>query len=172
MCRENDIIKRACQYLFYLTVAVTKQICYFPYMIRKKKNVFKEFPYFLTILALILVSSNSYGLEISNFRHWTAPDHTRIVLDVDDVPDYTIKEYENLLTLTLKDSSLDKTIRPSLLINQPGIKKIIFHQTKEGNVKIEFILDWHQKVEVFKLKKFQDKPDLIVVDIILEEVRP
>jgi N-acetylmuramoyl-L-alanine amidase len=141
-------------------------------MIRKKKIIFKEFSYFLTILAFILISSNCYGLEISNFRHWTAPDHTRIVLDVDDVPDYTIKEYENLLTLTLKDSSLDKTIRPSLVINQPGIKKIFFHQTKDGNVKIEFILDKHQKVEVFKLKKFQDKPDRIVVDIILEEVHP
>jgi N-acetylmuramoyl-L-alanine amidase len=139
-------------------------------MIHRKKNTFTEFSYFLIILAFILASSNCYGLEISNFRHWTAPDHTRIVLDVDDVPDYTVKENGNLLTLTLKESSLDKTIRPSLVLNQPGIKKIVFHQSREGNVRIEFILDRHQKVEVFKLKKFQDKPDRIVVDIILEEV--
>jgi len=30
-------------------------------------------------------------------------------------------------------------------------------------------LDKHQKIEVFKLKKFQDKPDRVVVDIILEQ---
>ena len=138
-------------------------------MTHRKKNILKELSYFLTILAFILASSNCYGVEISNFRHWTAPDHTRIVLDIDDVPDYSVKENEDVLTLILKESSLHKTIPPSSIINKPGIKKIIFHRTKDDNVKIEFILDKHQKVEVFKLKKFQDKPNRIVVDIILEQ---
>jgi len=140
-------------------------------MILRKDIILKKFSCLLIIFALILLSSECFGAEIMNFRHWTAPDHTRIVLDVDEAPDYAVKENDNLLILTVKESSFRKSIPPSSVINKPGIKKINFHRTKEGNVRIEFLLDQHQKVDVFKLKKFQDKPDRIVVDIVLEEVR-
>ena len=51
-----------------------------------------------------------------------------------------------------------------IIINKPGIKEV-FHHLDEDTVKIEFILDKYQKIEVFKLKKFQDKPNRVVVDI-------
>jgi N-acetylmuramoyl-L-alanine amidase len=118
-----------------------------------------------------LFSTNCYGsLEILNVRHWTAPDHTRIVLDVDGEPDYDINESENLLILNFKESSFHKSIPAQIIINRPGIKKMVFHHVDEDKVKIEFILDKYQKVEVFKLKKFQDKPNRIVVDILLEQI--
>jgi N-acetylmuramoyl-L-alanine amidase len=140
-------------------------------MTSKRKNYFKEFFRFLTIIVVVLFTSDCYGaLEILNFRHWTAPDHTRIVLDVDGVPIYKVLESENLLILSFKQSSFSKTIPPSITLNKPGIKKIVFHQTDQDNIKIEFFLDKYQKVEVFKLKKFQDRPDRIVIDISLEEV--
>jgi N-acetylmuramoyl-L-alanine amidase len=139
----------------------------------KENNVFKEFTYFLTIIIVIvvLIATNCYAsIEILNVRHWAAPDHTRIVLDVDDVPAYEVKENENLLILNFKESSFHKSIPAKIIINQPGIKKIVFHRADKDMVEIEFFLDKHQKVEVFKLKKFQDKPDRVVVDIILEQV--
>jgi N-acetylmuramoyl-L-alanine amidase len=171
MFRENDINERACQHLFYLLVAVPEQICYFSPMMCKGKNIFKKITYFLTILIVIFGSTNCYGsTEILNVRHWTAPDHTRIVLDVDDEPDYEVKESENLLILNFKEASFHKSIPAEIIINKHGIKKMFFHHIDEDTVEIEFVLDKHQKVEVFKLKKFQDKPERIVVDIILEQV--
>jgi Localisation of periplasmic protein complexes. len=140
-------------------------------MMCNESNIFKKYIYFLIILIVSLISTNCYAsIEILNVRHWAAPDHTRIVLDVDDVPAYEVKESENLLVLNFKESSIHKSIPAKIIINQPGIKKIVFHHTAEGMVEIEFFLDKHQKVEVFKLKKFQDKPDRVVVDIILEEL--
>jgi len=137
----------------------------------KENNIFKEFIYFLTIFIVVLLSNNCYGaVEILNVRHWTAPDHTRIVLDVDDVPDYEVKESENLLILNFNEASFSKLIPAKIIINKPGIKKMVFHHIDEDTVKIEFILDKYQKIEVFKLKKFQDKPNRVVVDIILEQV--
>ena len=140
-------------------------------MICKGKNIFKKITYFLTILIVIFGSTNCYGsTEILNVRHWTAPDHTRIVLDVDGDSVYEVKENENLLILDFKEASFHKSIPAKIIINQPGIKKMFFHRVGEDTIKIEFVLDKHQKVEVFKLKKFQDKPERIVVDIILEQV--
>ena len=140
-------------------------------MMCKERNILKEFTYFLTILIVSLISTNSYGsVEILNVRHWTAPDHTRIVLDVDNEPDYEIKESENLLILNFKEASFSKSIPAKIIINKPGIKKMVFHHIDEDTVKIEFVLDKYQKIEVFKLKKFQDKPNRVVVDIFLEQV--
>jgi N-acetylmuramoyl-L-alanine amidase len=137
----------------------------------KRKNLLQEITYFLTILIVILISTNSYGsVEILNVRHWTAPDHTRIVLDVDNEPDYEVKESENLLILNFKEASFSKSISAGIIINKPGIKKIVFHHIDEDTVKIEFVLDKYKKIEVFKLKKFQDKPNRVVVDIFLEQV--
>ena len=85
-------------------------------------------------------------------------------------PDYEVKESENLLILNFKEASFHKSIPAEIIINKHGIKKMFFHHIDEDTVEIEFVLDKHQKVEVFKLKKFQDKPERIVVDIILEQV--
>jgi len=140
-------------------------------MMCKRKNLLQEITYFLTILIVSLISTNSYGaVEILNVRHWTAPDHTRIVLDVDGEPGYEFKESENILILNFKEASFSKSIPAKIIINKPGIKKMVFYQIDEDTVKIEFVLDKYQKIEVFKLKKFQDKPDRVVVDIFLEQV--
>ena len=76
-------------------------------MMCKENNIFKKFSYFLTIFIVVLFSTNCYGaVEILNVRHWTAPDHTRIVLDVDGEPDYEVKESENLLILNFNETIL------------------------------------------------------------------
>lgn len=137
-----------------------------------KENIFfKKFYCFLTIFILFLFSTNCYGaVEILNVRHWTAPDHTRIVLDVDDEPDYEVKENEKLLILNFNEATVSELIPDKITINKPGIKKMFFYRLDEDTVKIKFILDKYQKIEVFKLKKFQDKPNRVVVDIFLEQV--
>lgn len=142
-------------------------------MTHQPKNVFEKYSFLLTAFLVLIMASDCYGaLEILNYRYWTAPDHTRIVLDVDSEPLYKVKENEKLLILSFREASLNKTIPPSITLNKPGIKKMIFRQDNKSNIKIEFVLDEYEKVNVFKLKKFQGKPDRIVVDIILEESRP
>ena len=106
--------------------------------------------------------------ELSNVRYWAAPDHTRIVFDLDAEPVFEVKENEKNLVLKFSGATYNKSIPAELILNKPGIKKINFHKTKNHTVKIEFILDKHLKTDVFKLKKFQDKPQRVVIDIVLE----
>ena len=147
-----------------------KEICYFSDMMCKAIDILKEITCVLILLVVVLISNKCYGsTEILNVRHWAAPDHTRIVLDVDGAPDYEVKEGENLLILSFKESSLSKSIPDKIIINKPGIKTISFYSVDENMILVKLILDQHRKAEVFKLKKFQDKPDRVVVDIILEQ---
>lgn len=139
-------------------------------MMFKENTIFKKSVCLLTILIAFLISPFCFAAtEILNIRHWAAPDHTRIVLDVNDTPNYDVKEKENLLILTFKEAFIHKSVPAKIVINKPGIKKVFLRQT-DDMVEIEFLLDEHQKVEIFKLKKFQDKPDRVVVDIILEQI--
>ncbi len=141
-------------------------------MTHQPKNVFKKFSFLLTAFLVLIMASECYGaLEILNYRYWTAPDHTRIVLDVNDKPDYTIRESENKFVLNLQQATVSKNIKSSIMLNQPGIKKINFHHINKKDIRIEFFLDRHRKIKVFKLKKFQDRPDRIVIDIMLEEFK-
>lgn len=125
----------------------------------------------LIILVVIFLSAIYCGAaEITNVRYWAAPDHTRVVIDVGDDPSFEIQEDKNLLVLSFKDGSYDEDLPEEILVNKPGIKKVVFHPVSEGSVKVELVLDKYSKTQVFKLKKFQDKPDRVVVDIFLQEV--
>lgn len=118
---------------------------------------------------LILTAHGHTATEVLNVRHWSAPDHTRIVFDVDGEPDYTIRESANGLILKLAESAINEKIERHMILNKPGIKGVSLSQDEKRNVSIEVVLTRHQKVNVFKLKKFQERPDRIVIDIFLED---
>jgi N-acetylmuramoyl-L-alanine amidase len=127
--------------------------------------------YALIILVVILVSANfSSATEILNVRYWAAPDHTRVVIDVGSEASFEIQEGESFLILNFKEGVSGPALPAEILINKPGVKKAIIHPMSEGSVKVELILDKYLKTQVFKLKKFQDKPDRVVVDIFLQQV--
>ncbi|HOW57600.1 MAG TPA: N-acetylmuramoyl-L-alanine amidase [Smithellaceae bacterium] len=123
----------------------------------------------LFALVFFLFTGTAGAVEITNVRHWAAPDHTRVVIDVGSEPSYEVEEGVNTLTLRFKESRLKKDIPGEFTINKPGIKKVVIIPAANDALKIEFLLDKYQKTSVFKLKKFQDKPDRVVVDIILEQ---
>lgn len=142
-------------------------------MMHEEKYFFKKNTCFLTILIIALLSCNCFAsTQILNIRDWAAPDHTRIVLDVDSEPSYDVHESQNIIVIYFKNTSLNKLIPKEIILNKPGIKKIIFYEIDKEDVKIEFILDKYQKAEVFKLKKFQDRSDRVVVDIMLMTQAP
>ncbi|MEN6332039.1 MAG: N-acetylmuramoyl-L-alanine amidase [Smithella sp.] len=125
--------------------------------------------YALIILIVFWAFADISGAaEISNVRYWAAPDHTRVVIDVSGESSFKIQEDKSFLVLNFKEGSLGPELPAEILINKPGIKKVTICSISEGSVEVKLILDKYLKTEVFKLKKFQDKPDRIVVDIFLQ----
>jgi N-acetylmuramoyl-L-alanine amidase len=126
--------------------------------------------YSLAILFIALWPSHGFAVtEISNIRHWTAPDQTRIVFDLSAEPDYQFKIKGNTITLFFSDALFHPSLKGGEKIRKPGVSKIIFTTEENNKCKIEIVLKNHLTAEVFKLKKFMDKPDRVVVDVILEE---
>jgi N-acetylmuramoyl-L-alanine amidase len=126
--------------------------------------------YCLAIFVITLLSSESIAAtEILKVRNWAAPDHTRIVIDVESEPAVEVREEGKLLTLNFKDAVLRPSLPAEIAINKPGIKKVVIHPADQGSIKIDLVLDEYLKTQVFQLKKFQDKPYRVVVDIFIEQ---
>lgn len=121
------------------------------------------------ILLIDLLPALAFAVtEISNVRHWSAPDQTRIVFDLSAEPDYQFKIINNIVILEFSNASFSSSLPGEKNISKPGVSKIIFTKAKNNKCKIEIVLNDYLTVEVFKLKKFMDKPDRVVVDVILE----
>ena len=146
------------------------EICYFLAMRLVNKNLIDKLIYFLAILAAALWSSQGFATtEISNVRYWAAPDHTRVVFDLSNQTDYQFNVRDNILTLEFSDALLTNSLPSGMIVDKPGIDKIIFTTVADNQCKIEIVLNRYLKAEVFKLKKFMDKPDRVVVDIIVQQ---
>ncbi len=107
--------------------------------------------------------------NVLNIRHWAAPDHTRIVIDMSGDVAYTVEETEKKLIVHLKEALVREDFPHELILNKPGIDRIVISSHPEG-ISIELSIGENVITKVFKQKKFQDKPDRIVIDIEFPDV--
>ncbi|MRR16437.1 MAG: LysM peptidoglycan-binding domain-containing protein [Deltaproteobacteria bacterium] len=150
-------------------LAVDPEICYFSAMSRAVQRGKTCIVYGLAIFILVAWSAHGYAAtEISKVRHWAAPDHTRVVFDLSAEPDYQFYLRDNVLTLEFRGASLHPSLSGEKMVGKPGISKIIFSTADNHTCKIEIVLTEYLTTEVFKLRQILDKPDRIVVDIIVE----
>ena len=128
------------------------------------------FVFSLAIFLAALWPASGFALtEISNVRHWTAPDQTRIVFDLSAPPVYRYDIQKNMVTLEFSDAFFSPSLPSEKIIKKPGVGKIVFIRREDQQCTIEIHLNDHSGAEVFQLKKFMEKPDRVVVDVLLAE---
>ncbi len=108
--------------------------------------------------------------EILNIRHWAAPDHTRVVIDVSDDVSYSVHKAEGRLLIDLKETGVGEYFPHELLLSRPGISTIMITPQPDGIIRVELSLGEKVETKVFKQKRFQDKPDRVVIDIEFPEL--
>ncbi|MDP1990198.1 MAG: N-acetylmuramoyl-L-alanine amidase, partial [Syntrophales bacterium] len=108
--------------------------------------------------------------QITNIRHWVAPDHTRVVIDTVDDALFSVEKGERKIIVDLEDTSFPDHIPQPILISKPGLEGVAIAARAPSGVRVELTLPAQVQTTVFKLKPFQDKPHRIVIDIVLPEV--
>jgi N-acetylmuramoyl-L-alanine amidase len=103
--------------------------------------------------------------KILGVRNWVAPDHVRFVIDIDKEANFRVEKKEKEVVVVLEKAVLPKELAGLKLMEKPGLKSFRLLVSSGGKVRIELKLSDNLPVNVFKLKKFRDKPDRIVVDI-------
>ncbi len=124
----------------------------------------------LSLLGILIVSSQhtlASAALITDVRFWSAPDHTRVVLDLTEPIQYESSSQVNpaQLHLEMKETIL-LTRKRELGVNDSFLSKISL--TPLGEKKVQLIL--HQKrplqASILTLKPYQDKPHRLVIDLI------
>jgi N-acetylmuramoyl-L-alanine amidase len=131
---------------------------------------------FIKILPAILLltgflSTPAFGLiYVSSIRHWAAPEYTRVVIDTSDEATYTVSKEGRRIALTVKQADVAEDVPLQSFLNKAGIEKIDVATLPDESVRIELTLTQDVEAKVFKLKKFLDKPNRIVIDLQFPEV--
>lgn len=123
---------------------------------------------FLIFSSLILNFGFAYSSTITDIRFWSAPDHTRIVLDITKPIKFeTISQEDKLqLHLLLKDADISTTKR-EIVINDPFISKIsIIEIKREKDIKLVIQQKRQLQANIFLLKPYLQKPHRLVIDLV------
>lgn len=124
---------------------------------------------FLSFLGMVVFSQpmTLSAAKITDVRFWSAPDHTRVVLDLTDSIQYESSSEENppQFHLELKGSSLH-TQKREMKVNDPHLIKISLTDLGNDTVKLVLCQKKPLNVTVFSLKPYQDKPHRLVIDLV------
>jgi len=101
-----------------------------------------------------------------DIRQWSAPDHTRVVIDLDGPPIYEVPPPVNplILRMNLQRVSLPKG-KQEIFVNDQVIRKVRVQPVEKGGVEVTLLLIKPARWDVFVLKPFDDKPHRLVIDV-------
>ncbi|HPQ45066.1 MAG TPA: LysM peptidoglycan-binding domain-containing protein [Syntrophales bacterium] len=110
------------------------------------------------------------SVDILNLRHWTAPDHTRVVLDVGDETSFEVERGDDRIWVYLKDAVLPAELPHTYTLDKAAVKEIFLGSLTDGGSKVELRVANNVGLNVFKLGKILEKPHRIVIDVMLPEM--
>jgi N-acetylmuramoyl-L-alanine amidase len=133
------------------------------------KNTFLK-TIFLSLIGISIILSPSisiFAAMITDLRIWSAPDHTRVVLDLTKPIQYESSFQEKHLQLHLELKGTCFTTRKREVdVNDPFLTKISLIDL--GRDKVKLVL--HQKktlnANIYPLKPYLDKPHRLVIDLV------
>lgn len=133
------------------------------------KNRYSKTILIPTFLSLILFLQPLPVLAtlITDVRFWSAPDHTRIVLDLTGAVQYKGFSQENppLFKIELEGVSL-QTQKREIDVKDPFLLKIVIRELEKSKVQLILYQKKSLSPNVFLLKPYQDKNYRLVIDLI------
>ncbi|OIQ01497.1 MAG: N-acetylmuramoyl-L-alanine amidase [Zetaproteobacteria bacterium CG06_land_8_20_14_3_00_59_53] len=128
---------------------------------------------FLIVLCLFAGSlSEAYAAapQIREARFWTAPDHTRAVLDLSAAVEYRAYSLHSpeRVVVDIKGAELRTTL-DNFEKNDPVLIDVRYGKPKPGTLRL--VMDMREKVQIrtFLLKPMQGKPYRLVIDLLRAE---
>jgi N-acetylmuramoyl-L-alanine amidase len=137
-------------------------------LLKRMRAVLQSNPcIFLVGVLLVLLPLSAHAALITDVRFWSAPDHTRVVLDLTEPPQYetSSKGSPLQLQLELKDAAL-YTRKREVIVNDAFLEKILLAPL--GKDRVELVLRQKKILDanIFPLKAELDRPDRLVIDLI------
>ena len=104
--------------------------------------------------------------KITDIRFWSAPDHTRVVIDLTEPVQYESASQGNPPLLNLELNASLQTPKREVVVNDPSLSRIMLGDRGRGKAKIVLFQKKPLTANLFLLKPFGDKPHRLVIDLV------
>jgi N-acetylmuramoyl-L-alanine amidase len=126
--------------------------------------------FFLFLMGALLTLSKPMGSPaamVTDVRVWSAPDHTRVVLDLTEPIQYesSSQDIPPRSYLELKGATL-LTPKRDVEVNDRYLSAISLIELEKGKAKLILLLKRPLNVNVFPLKPYLDKPHRLTIDLV------
>ncbi|MBZ0269610.1 N-acetylmuramoyl-L-alanine amidase, partial [bacterium] len=128
------------------------------------------FAVLLVVVATALIAlapAPAAAVDVLEVRHWSAPDHTRIVLDLSSPAGYVHRTLDSppRIAIDIGDASFRIPTHP-VPIGDGLVKQIRFNRlANSGKAQVVLDLETSSRYDVFALERFERKLDRIVIDV-------
>ena len=133
---------------------------------------------FLIFLLLIQPVSGSERIGIEDFRFWDAPDHTRIVIDLEKPARYQLDKEDQKIILDIENTVVDRDTYQKIFYNDQRIKKTKIRRIK-NNYELTYFVSKKYKLNHFTLPpNAKYKMHRLVIDLydtedkVVKKVKP
>ena len=122
---------------------------------------------FFSVSILLLYPCSALAALITDVRSWSAPDYTRVVIDLTESVQYETSSQESppQFQLELKGVSF-YTPKRELEVRDPFLSKISLTDLGNGRVRMVLYQKKPLQANVFILKPYQEKTYRLVVDLV------
>jgi len=124
-------------------------------------------PLFFGICIFVLQPCRVLGALVTDVRCWSAPDHTRIVLDLTEPIRYESSSQENppQFFLELEGMAFPR-LKGVTEVKDPFLTKMSLTELGKDRLKLTLYQKKPLSANVFLLKPYQDKPHRLVIDLV------
>ena len=124
--------------------------------------------YYLSLIIALLVTSvySEEKTTLYDFRYWTAPDHTRIVIDTEEDTLFSISKNNDYIVISVDDAEVLSDTFSNIFFEDERIQKIRIKRDRE-TIKLIFHINKDYRIKHFTLTpNTKYKHHRLVVDII------
>jgi len=122
----------------------------------------------LGFFSFLLIASLAHGrgLVLENIRYWTAPDHTRVVVDLTGPPDYAHRALTEpfRIAVDVRKAEFRGSTR-KISVGDGLLQAIRMNSLRSGTAQVVLDLERIPRYHVFHLSPVAGKPNRIVIDL-------
>lgn len=132
-----------------------------------------SWPANVTWLAVVVLAPVLLGIveparadlpRVQKLRHYSAPEYTRVVLDLDQPTPYEVRELANPQRLVVNVTGARLASVAPLAIGDGLIERVRRHQN-DARAQVVLDLGYATRYKVFTLEKDEERPARIVIDV-------
>ncbi len=118
------------------------------------------------LLIMSVPSPASSDLLLSNIRYWTAPDHTRVVIDMSGGAQFAhrVLSGPNRIAVDINSADFQGSTR-KMGVNDGLIRAIRMNELRSGKAQVVLDLEHPARYHIFLLDPIGEKPDRLVIDV-------